>query len=110
MATADVIRTLLMVDMVGLALLALGYLWQRRMSRMQILGWSVLALVVPVMGPFMVIASRPGTWDPDFSYKDRFRRLIGYTQRLLPPAPKMSRSDRARLRKTLREHEPASKR
>jgi hypothetical protein len=99
MATADVIRTLLMVDIVGLALLALVYLWQRRMSRMQILGWSVLALVVPVMGPFMVIATRPGTWDPDFSYKDLFKNLASYTQRLLPTAPKMTRSDRARLRR-----------
>ena len=102
MATADVVRTLLIVDMVGLALLALGYLWQRRMSRMQILGWSVLALVVPVMGPFMVIASRPGKWDPDFSYIDQFKRLVSYTQRLLPTAPRMSRAERARLRKALR--------
>jgi hypothetical protein len=101
MATADVVRTLLIVDMVGLALLALGYLWQRRMSRLQIFGWSVLALVVPVMGPFMVIASRPGMWDPNFSYKDRFRRLMRYTQRLLPTVPKMTRADRARLRKAL---------
>jgi hypothetical protein len=105
MATADVVRTLLIVDIVGLALLALVYLWQRRMSRMQILGWSVLALVVPVMGPFMVIASRPGKWDPDFSYKDLFKRLASYTQRLLPTAPKMSRADRARMRRKVRERE-----
>ena len=103
MATADVVRTLLIVDMVGLALLALGYLWQRRMSRMQILGWSIVAIVVPVMGPFMVIASRPGEWDPDFSYSDRFKRLASYMQRLLPTAPKMTRTERARLRKTLHE-------
>ncbi len=101
MATANVVRTLLIVDMVGLALLALVYLWQRRMSRMQILGWSVLALAIPVMGPFMVIASRPGTWDPDFSYTDQFRRLVSYTQRLLPTAPKMTRAERARMRKAL---------
>jgi hypothetical protein len=105
MATADVVRTLLIVDMVGLALLALGYLWQRRMSRMQIFGWSVLALVVPVMGPFMVIASRPGTWNPDFSYIDQLKRLVQYSQRLLPTAPKITRADRARKRKALHEHE-----
>jgi hypothetical protein len=101
MATADVVRTLLIVDMVGLALLALVYLWQRRMSRIQILGWSVLALAVPVMGPFVVIASRPGKWNPDFSYTDQFSRLVSYTQRLLPSAPRMTRAERARMRRAV---------
>jgi hypothetical protein len=28
-------------------------------------GWGFLALLLPVLGPFLVIVNRPGEWHPD---------------------------------------------
>lgn len=41
-------------------MLAVLYLRQRKLSTLAFVLWGVLALVVPVIGPFLVIASRPG--------------------------------------------------
>jgi hypothetical protein len=101
MATADVIRMLLMVDIIVLTLLALVYLWQRRLSRVQLLGWSAVALV-PFIGAFVVIASRPGEWNEEFSIRGEVQRLSSYLQRLLPTPPKTTRATRMRKRRQQR--------
>lgn len=95
MMTAAIIRLMLVVDIIGLALLALLYLRQRQMSRFAYLGWGFLAVAVPVIGPFVVIASRPGEWNPSFSPRDDMVRFLKYLRRLLPdqpPGPVRSRS------------------
>jgi hypothetical protein len=100
MITADVIRTMLIVDMVTLALLALVYLRQRRMSIIEYFCWGLLVIVVPVIGPFIAIANRPGEWDPSFSVREDLHRMSGWMRRLLPePPPKINRLDRARMRR-----------
>jgi hypothetical protein len=76
MDTAVVIRSVLMVDMVALALLALFYLRQRRMSWVSLLGWGLLAVLLPVLGPFLVIANRPGEWHPDPFPSTQLRRQV----------------------------------
>lgn len=102
MGTTGVIRTFLLVDIIAMSLLALIYLRQRRMSFGSYFGWGILALLIPVLGPFLVISNRPGQWDPEFSLASDFRRLVSWAQRLLPNAPpvkKLGTLDRARLRR-----------
>ncbi len=60
MNAADVMRALLLLDIVGSALLAIFYLRRRTISALAFLGWGLLAVLVPVIGPFLVIAARPG--------------------------------------------------
>jgi hypothetical protein len=102
MGTAGVIRTILLVDIVIMAVLALAYLRQRRMSWSAFCCWGLLAIGVPVLGPFLVIANRPGEWDPSFSLAADFIQLIAWSRRLLPgapPAKKLGTLERARLRR-----------
>ena len=40
--------------------LAISYLRYRRCTVMEIVLWGTLALCIPVLGPFFVIAARPG--------------------------------------------------
>jgi hypothetical protein len=102
MITASVVRTLLIVDIVAMALLALIYLRQRKMNWMAYCSWGLLAVGIPVLGPFLLIANRPGEWDPSFSVRSDFARLGSWLRRLLPEAPKTTRIDRARLRRSRR--------
>jgi hypothetical protein len=60
MNAADVMRALLLLDIVGSAFLAIFYLRRRPISSLAFLGWGLLAVLVPVIGPFLVIAVRPG--------------------------------------------------
>ena len=60
-ATSDIIlRILLVVVILGMALLAVDFLRRRQLSMLQYCLWGLLALMVPVVGPFVVIACRPG--------------------------------------------------
>jgi hypothetical protein len=102
MGTAGVIRTFLLVDIIAMALLALFFLRQRRMSWSSYCCWGLLAICVPVLGPFLVIANRPGEWDPTFSLLADFKQLAFWAHRLLPGAPpvkKLGTLERARLRR-----------
>ena len=40
--------------------LAISYLMYRRCTVVEIVLWGLLALCIPVLGPFFVIAARPG--------------------------------------------------
>ena len=57
---AYVLRMLLYVDLFGMLLLAILFLRQRQMTRLGYICWGIFALVIPVVGPFFVIAYRPG--------------------------------------------------
>jgi hypothetical protein len=57
---ADSIRVILLVDIVAMALLAFFYLRQRKLSTSDYIRFGLLALFVPLIGPFMVIVFRPG--------------------------------------------------
>jgi hypothetical protein len=111
MDTAGAIRTILLVDIVTMTLLALVYLRQRRMGWIAFCGWGLLAFLVPVLGPFLVIANRPGQWDPEFSLIASLKQGIHLLRRLLPEqvrlperrkGQKLSRLDRARQRRQIR--------
>lgn len=105
MSTDGIIRIILLVDIAAMALLSIFYLRQRRLDWVSFFCWGLVALFVPVLGPFIVIANRPGEWDPSFSLAGEFRRVVSWVQRLLPSAPpdkKLGKLDRARMRKRKR--------
>lgn len=57
---ADILRAVLVVFLALLYLMAMAYLRRRSLTPCQFLFWGLLALLVPLLGPFLVIASRPG--------------------------------------------------
>ncbi len=60
MSGAEVLRIMLVVCIAGMFALAMAYLVQRRLAWHQYLGWGLVALIFPILGPFLVIANRPG--------------------------------------------------
>lgn len=56
----DVMRSLLFICLLGMALLAAAYLRRRNLSLSAYLGWGLLIVLVPLLGPFLVILLRPG--------------------------------------------------
>jgi hypothetical protein len=58
--SAGVMQFFLGLGVMGMALLAIFYLRQRRMPFHEYLAWGLLAIFVPVFGPFWVIYMRPG--------------------------------------------------
>jgi uncharacterized membrane protein YjfL (UPF0719 family) len=59
--TPDTMRFLLLACILGMALLAAFYLRRRQMTTPQYILWGLLALLIPLLGPFLVILAHPGT-------------------------------------------------
>jgi hypothetical protein len=62
MPGAVVVKGLLLLGSLGMAYLAVYYLYRRQLSWAAYCFWGLLAIVLPVLGPFLVIVSRPGRW------------------------------------------------
>ncbi len=60
MTAADLMRALILLDIVAMALFAIFYLRRRPLPWLAFLGWGLLAVLVPILGPFLVIAAHPG--------------------------------------------------
>lgn len=60
--TTSVLRIILGIDIVIMALLAVVFLSQRRLEWRAYCAWGLLAVLVPLLGPFLVVVYRPGTW------------------------------------------------
>ena len=58
--TADTLLLLLFASIGGMLLLAVLYLNQRKLSTLSFVLWGLLALSIPLLGPYLVIALRPG--------------------------------------------------
>jgi hypothetical protein len=58
--STQVLQYLLVSCLVGMALLAAFYLRGRRLPLMGYLAWGLVALLIPAIGPFIVILCRPG--------------------------------------------------
>ncbi len=58
--TPDVLRALLLLCLAGMALMAALYLRHRKLSLSEYIAWGLLALFIPILGPFLVILSQPG--------------------------------------------------
>jgi hypothetical protein len=59
--STDLLRYLLLGCILGMACLAAFYLRRRELTPHEYLGWGLLALLLPLIGPFLVILSHPGT-------------------------------------------------
>jgi hypothetical protein len=62
--TSDILRTVLLIAMMGMAILSFIYLSQRRLSWGEYLLLGVFSALIPVFGPFLVIALQPGIKRP----------------------------------------------
>lgn len=56
----ETLRIMLYVCLFGMAIVAVLYLRQRKLSTLAYFLWGLLALMLPVLGPYLVIISRPG--------------------------------------------------
>jgi hypothetical protein len=59
MPMEGVIRAMILTDIAALAVLGIGFLLSRRLPWWQTCLWGILALGVPLLGPFLVISLRP---------------------------------------------------
>ena len=55
-----ILRILIVLDVFAMALLAFFYLRKRRLTWWEFCGWGLLALLLPLLGPFLIILLRPG--------------------------------------------------
>ncbi|MDX1437679.1 MAG: hypothetical protein R3335_12755 [Anaerolineales bacterium] len=60
MTAPELLRLLLVICAVAMAALALFYLSRRRLTAYEYAAWGLLAILVPLLGPFLVIFLRPG--------------------------------------------------
>jgi hypothetical protein len=58
---ADWMRLLLCLCLVGIAILAAFFLRGRSLSLPAYLGWGALIVLLPLVGPFLVVLIHPGT-------------------------------------------------
>jgi hypothetical protein len=58
--SADVMRLLLLLCLVGMAVLAALYLRGRDITWGAYFCWGILIIIVPLLGPFLVILAHPG--------------------------------------------------
>ena len=74
--SADVMRLFLVLCLLGMSLLAVLYLRRRELSFEAYLGWGTLAILVPILGPFLVILSKPGRPARPYSLVKSRTRMI----------------------------------
>lgn len=56
----DLMRAILIAAILGMALLAALYLRRREMAIAEYLFWGLIIILLPLLGPFLVILARPG--------------------------------------------------
>jgi hypothetical protein len=61
----QILRALLLITILAMAFLAFLYLRQRRLALLDFCAWGLLALVLPLLGPFLVFVFRPGMFRPE---------------------------------------------
>lgn len=56
----DVIRALLVIGALCMAVLSVLYLRRRELTITEYIGWGLLIVLIPLLGPFLVIFHQPG--------------------------------------------------
>ncbi len=56
----DLIRSILIIGVLGMAALAALYLRRRELTITEYLSWGLLIVLLPLLGPFLVIFYQPG--------------------------------------------------
>jgi hypothetical protein len=59
--SADWMRLLLCLCLIGIAILAAFFLRGRSLSLPAYLGWGALIILLPLIGPFLVVLIQPGS-------------------------------------------------
>jgi hypothetical protein len=58
--SAEILRALLIICLIAMYVLSMFYLRRRPLTFGQFAAWGLFALLVPLLGPFLVILSKPG--------------------------------------------------
>lgn len=58
--TADILRWMLFLCLIGMLVFAVLFLQKRKLSTFSYVLWGLLAIMLPILGPYLVIAMRPG--------------------------------------------------
>jgi hypothetical protein len=78
----EIMRIFLVTCLVSMALLAVFFLRTRRMTLVSYIAWGMVAIFIPLLGPFLVILSRPGqSIAPLRKRKPLHKRLFAVLQR-----------------------------
>ena len=56
----DLMRFLLLVCMLTMVILAVFYLSRRKLTHLAYVLWGLVAILIPIIGPFMLIWMKPG--------------------------------------------------
>jgi hypothetical protein len=56
----DTLLLLLMLCMIGMAIIAVFYMRERRLTLLAYIGWGLTIALIPLVGPFLVILMQPG--------------------------------------------------
>ena len=72
--SANTMRLFLGLTVLGMSLLAVFFLCGRRLSLLEYLGWGLLAVALPLVGPFLVIVLAPGEPLPKVTVRARQRQ------------------------------------
>jgi energy-converting hydrogenase Eha subunit H len=62
--SAQLMRFLMVICLLGMALLAILSLRQRKLPLGAYIGWGLIAILLPLIGPFIVLLIRPGESRP----------------------------------------------
>lgn len=54
------LRLLLSICLLGLVLIAAFFLRSRKLTMVEYLGWGMIVIFIPLLGPFLAIVARPG--------------------------------------------------
>lgn len=57
----DIMRWFMVICLFGMAVLAALFLRRRRLSFMAYMGWGLLIVMLPYLGPFLVLMMQPGS-------------------------------------------------
>jgi len=60
MLAPETMRVLLGITVIGMALIAARFLYRRKLNLTGYLWWGALLILVPILGPILVIAAAPG--------------------------------------------------
>jgi hypothetical protein len=94
---AETLRLLLTGYLLAMFVLALTYLRRRPLTWVQFSAWGFFALLVPALGPFLVIVAQPGKTNWTRTSADQRRNTHAF--RVSPPPVHRTRADIVRARR-----------
>lgn len=74
MISPEIMRVLLLITILGMAVLGVLFLRTRRLSTLSYLGWGLLVMCLPLIGPFLAVLFAPNSHlEQSFLDKERTR-------------------------------------